>query len=112
MQNPFRSIRSSSSHQSSPSSILTMFLLPIATLPSSLHIPSTFSLPVLFSFRSNIMPSKSTHHCSFSAIVEFTDAPRVQRGSIVVIPATLQGPLWTVPDLRIIGDNPLEIVFY
>ncbi|KAN0069961.1 hypothetical protein V8E54_012267 [Elaphomyces granulatus] len=59
------------------------------------------------------MSSKSTHHCSFSAVVEFMDAPRIQRGSTVLIPATLQGPAWTsIPDLQIISDIPLEIDFY
>jgi hypothetical protein len=41
------------------------------------------------------------------------DAPRIQRGSTVLIPATLQGPAWTsIPDLQIISDIPLEIDFY
>ena len=59
------------------------------------------------------MSSQSIHHCSFSAIVQFSDSPRVLHGSTVVIPATFCGPLWTtVPDLRSIGDIPLEIVFH
>ncbi|KAN0069962.1 hypothetical protein V8E54_012268 [Elaphomyces granulatus] len=59
------------------------------------------------------MSSESIHHCSFSAIVEFSDSPRVLHGSIIIIPATFWGPLWTtVPDLRSIGDIPLEIVFH
>ncbi|KAN0069257.1 hypothetical protein V8E54_012886 [Elaphomyces granulatus] len=59
------------------------------------------------------MASKSTHHCSFSAIVELTDLARVVHGLSISILATLQGPPWsTVPDLKIISDIPLEIEFY
>ncbi|KAN0072854.1 hypothetical protein V8E54_008968 [Elaphomyces granulatus] len=35
------------------------------------------------------------------------------RGPSISIAATLQGPPWTtIPDLRIIGDIPIEIEFY
>lgn len=59
------------------------------------------------------MSFKSTHHCSFSGIVELMDEPRVLRGASVVIPATLQGPPFrTIPNLQVVGDIPLEIEFY
>jgi DNA helicase Pif1-like protein len=49
----------------------------------------------------------NTHHCSFAGIVE---PPRIMRNSTISIAATLQGLPWTtIPDLRILGDIPLDI---
>ena len=57
--------------------------------------------------------SPKIHHCSFAGIVEFSESPHVLLNSTISIAATLQGPYWTtIPDLRLLGDIPLDIEFY
>ncbi|KAN0078861.1 hypothetical protein V8E54_005374 [Elaphomyces granulatus] len=59
------------------------------------------------------MTSPNANHCTFSAIVEVSDTPRLLYGSTISFPATLQGPPHTsIPDLHILEFIPIEIEYY